>query len=129
VGARLNQQPAVRVVIGPLLPVALVTPELDNLADVLEGQVERRLPKLLDQLAGVRFIAPGRQLVMDGQAHIVPPFMVQRPSQSVTHEMPLPVTPTTTTTSRLTLRAEPGARRAMWMQLTGRTNGLMLVCR
>ena len=39
------------------LHVALVTPELDNLADVLEGQVERRLPKLLDELAGVRLVA------------------------------------------------------------------------
>ncbi len=57
---------------------------------MLEGQVERRLSKLLDQLAGVRFVARGRQLVMDGQAHVVSlAFMVQRPGQFVTHEMPL----------------------------------------
>ena len=56
--ARLNQQPTVRVVIGPQLPVALVAQELDDFADVLEGQVERRLPKLLDELSGVRFVAP-----------------------------------------------------------------------
>jgi hypothetical protein len=30
---------------------------------------------------------------------------------------------------RSRLSAEPGARQAVWMQLTGRTNGLMLVCR
>jgi alpha-L-fucosidase len=35
-----------RPALGPLLPVALVAPELDNLADVLEGQVQRRLVKL-----------------------------------------------------------------------------------
>jgi len=93
-GACLNQQPAVRVVIGPLLPVALVTPELDNLADMLERQVKRGLTKLLDQLAGVRLVARGRQLVMNRQAHVVSlAFMVQRPGQSVTHEVPLPVTP------------------------------------
>ena len=89
-GACLNQQPAVRIVVGPLLPVALVAPELDNFADVLEGQVERRLTKLLDELAGVRFVARGRQLVMNRQAHVVSlAFMVQRPGQSVTHEMAL----------------------------------------
>ena len=49
-GACLNQQPAVGVVIGPLFVIGLVTSELDNLADVLEGQVERRLLKLLDEL-------------------------------------------------------------------------------
>ena len=37
-GACLNQQPTVRVVIGPLLPIALVALELDDFADVLEGQ-------------------------------------------------------------------------------------------
>jgi hypothetical protein len=56
-GACLNQQPTVRVVIGPLLPIALVALELDDFADVLEGKVERRLTKLLDQLAGVRLVA------------------------------------------------------------------------
>jgi len=35
-------------------------PELDDFAHVLERQVERRLPKLLDQLAGVRLVARGR---------------------------------------------------------------------
>ena len=37
----------------------------------MEGQVERRLPKLLDELAGGRFVALGRQLVMDCQAYVV----------------------------------------------------------
>jgi hypothetical protein len=59
-GACLNQQPAVRVVIGPLLPIALLALKLDNFADMLEGQVERRLPKLLHELAGVRLVACGR---------------------------------------------------------------------
>jgi hypothetical protein len=64
--------------------------ELDNFADVLEGQVERRLTKLLDELAGVGFVSRGRQLVMNRQAHIVSlAFMVQRPGQRVTHEMSL----------------------------------------
>jgi hypothetical protein len=71
-GACLNQQPAERVVIGPLLPVALVASELDNLADVLEGQVQRGLPKLLHELASVRFVArSGRQLIMDCKAHVL----------------------------------------------------------
>jgi hypothetical protein len=43
-GACLNQRPTVRVVIGPLLPIALVALELDDFADVLEGQVERVIP-------------------------------------------------------------------------------------
>jgi hypothetical protein len=78
------------VVIGPLFVIALVSPELDNLADVLEGQVERDLTKLLDELPGVCFVARSRQLVMNGQAHIVSlALMVQRPGQSVTHEMAL----------------------------------------
>ena len=37
-----------------MLPIALVAPELGNVADALKGQVERRPPKLLDELAGVR---------------------------------------------------------------------------
>ncbi|MGO8925926.1 MAG: hypothetical protein ACLQU3_03375 [Limisphaerales bacterium] len=79
-----------QIVVGPLLPVALVILELDDLADVLERQIERRLPKLLDQLAGVRLIARGRQLEMNGQAHVVSlAFIVQRPGQFVTHEIPL----------------------------------------
>jgi hypothetical protein len=53
----------------PLLPIALVAPELGNVADALKGQVERRPPKLLDELAGVRFVARGRQLVVNRQAH------------------------------------------------------------
>ncbi|MGO8928637.1 MAG: hypothetical protein ACLQU3_17350 [Limisphaerales bacterium] len=61
-------------------------------ADKHAGQVERRLPKLLDQLAGVRLVARGRQLVMNGQSHVVSlAIMVQRPGQSVTHEIPLAV--------------------------------------
>ena len=35
--------------------------ELDLIADVPEGQVERHLPKLLDELAGVVFVARSRQ--------------------------------------------------------------------
>jgi hypothetical protein len=83
---------SVQIEVGPQLPIALVAPELDSFADVLEGQVERRLPKLLDQLAGVRLVARGRQLVMNRQSHVVSlAIMVQRPSQSVTHEIPLAV--------------------------------------
>ena len=48
-GACLNQHPTLRIVVRLLLPVALVTPELDDFGDVLEGQVKRRVPKLLDQ--------------------------------------------------------------------------------
>src|ERR1039458_385618 len=70
-GACLNEQPTVRVVIGPLLPIALVALELDDFADVLEGQVERRLPKLLDELPGVCFVARDRQLIMNRQSHVV----------------------------------------------------------
>jgi hypothetical protein len=52
--------------------------------------------------------------------------MVQRPGQSVTHEIPLaPRLPT----RRLWFRAEPSARQSVWMLLTGRTIGLMLVCK
>jgi hypothetical protein len=46
-------------------------PGLDHFADVLKGQVERRLTKLVDELPGVCFVARSRQLVMNGQAHIV----------------------------------------------------------
>jgi hypothetical protein len=54
------------------------------------------LTKLLDELAGVRLVARGRQLVMNCQAHVVSlAFMVQRSGQSVTHEMLL-VAPTPT---------------------------------
>jgi hypothetical protein len=124
IGACLNQQPAERVVIGPLLPTALVAPELDDFADMLEGQVERRLPKLLHELPGVCFVARSRQFVMDCQAHVVSlAIMVQRPGQSVIHEVPLAVPPPTRWSW---FRAEPGARQALWMLLTGRTNGLML---
>jgi hypothetical protein len=58
---------------------------------MLEGQVERRLPKLLYQLAGVCFVARGGcQFVMNRQAHFVSlASMVQRPDQFVTHEVPL----------------------------------------
>ena len=37
---------------------------------MLEGQVERRLPKLLNELPGVCFVARSRQLVMDCEAHV-----------------------------------------------------------
>ena len=65
VGAGLNQQPAVGVVIGPLLPIALVTLELDYFADVRKGKVKRRLTQLLHELARVRFVSRGRQFVMN----------------------------------------------------------------
>ena len=79
-GACLNEQPAVGVVIGPLLVIALVALQLDDFANMLEGQVERRLVKLLDELARVRFVARGGQLVMNRQSHVVSlAFMVQRP--------------------------------------------------
>jgi hypothetical protein len=65
-------------------------PGLDRIADALEGQVERGLSKLLDELAGVRFVSSGCQLVMNRQAHIVSlPVIVQRPGQRVTKEMAL----------------------------------------
>jgi hypothetical protein len=38
---------------------------------VLEGQVECRLPKLLYELAGVRLVARGCQLLVNRQAHVV----------------------------------------------------------
>ena len=63
-------------------------PELDDLADMRKRRVERRLPKLLNQLEGVRLVARGRQLVVNRQAHVVSmPFIVQRPGQPVTNEM------------------------------------------
>jgi hypothetical protein len=63
---------------------------------VLERQVERRLTKLLDELAGVLFVTRGRQLVMNCQTHVVLlAFMVQRSGQSVTHEMALAAPPPT----------------------------------
>jgi hypothetical protein len=46
-------------------------PGLDGIADVLERQVERRLMQLLNELAGVGFVARGCMLVMNCQAHIV----------------------------------------------------------
>jgi hypothetical protein len=70
-GACLNQQPTVGIVVGPPLPVTFAALKLDNFADVLERQVERRLPKLLHELAGVRFVARCSQLVVDCQAHVV----------------------------------------------------------
>ena len=64
--------------------------ELDDFAHALEGQVERRLPKLLHELAGLGLVARGRQLVVNGQAHVMSlPVIVQRPGQSVTHEQVL----------------------------------------
>jgi len=61
---------------------------------VLEGQVERGLTKLLDELSGVRFVARGCQLVMNGQAHVVSlESIVQRSGQFVTHEVPLAAPP------------------------------------
>jgi hypothetical protein len=80
----------VRIVLRPLFPIALVAPELGNFADALKGQVEHRLSKLLDELARVRFVSSGRQLVMNRQAHVVSlAFIVPRSGQSVTHEMAL----------------------------------------
>jgi hypothetical protein len=65
-GASLNEQPTIRVVIGPLLPIAPAALELDDFADVLEGQVERRLPKLVEEVSGFCLVAcGGRQLVMN----------------------------------------------------------------
>jgi hypothetical protein len=90
VGAGLDQQPPVRIVVRPLLPVALVALNLHNLADMLERQVESRLTELLHEFAGERFVSSGRQLVVNSQAHVVSlPVIVQCPIQSVTHEMPL----------------------------------------
>jgi len=37
---------------------------------MLEGQVERRLTKLADELPGVLVVAGRLQLVVDGQAHV-----------------------------------------------------------
>jgi hypothetical protein len=51
---------------------ALVTRELDNSADVLEGQVERRLPRLLHELSGVCFVTRAREPIVNREAHIVP---------------------------------------------------------
>ena len=69
-------------------------PELDNFADVLEGQVERRLTKLRHELPDVRFGSGGRQFAMNRQAHVMSlALMVQRPGQRVTHEMPPAMSP------------------------------------
>jgi hypothetical protein len=69
-------------------------------------------------------------LVMNRQAHIMSlAFMVQRPGQRVTHELPL-AAPPPPPPRRSWFRAEPSARRqSVWMLLTGRSIGLMLVCR
>jgi hypothetical protein len=57
---------------------------------MLDGQVEYRLSKVLDQFAGLRCVARGRQLVVNCQAHIMSlSFMVQCFGRSVTHEMAL----------------------------------------
>ncbi|MCX6930229.1 MAG: hypothetical protein NT154_44520, partial [Verrucomicrobia bacterium] len=86
----LNQQPAVGVVVCPLLPIALIAPALGNFADAIKGQVERRLSKLLHEVASVIFVTRGRQLVMDCQAHIVSlAFILRCHGQFVTHEMAL----------------------------------------
>ena len=69
-----------RVVIGPPPPIALIASELGNIADALEGQVERRLPKLLHELPCVRFVARGCQLIMYCEAYVVSlASIVQRP--------------------------------------------------
>jgi hypothetical protein len=74
----------------PGAPNALLAPERDDFADVLEGQVERRLTKLLDELAGLGLVARDRQLIVNRQAHIVSlTVIVQRTGQRVTHEMEL----------------------------------------
>ena len=65
--------------------------ELDDFADTLEGQVQRRLTKLLHELAGVLLVTRCRQLVVNGQAHVLSlPFIVQRPGQSVNRSAPGP---------------------------------------
>ncbi len=58
--------------------------------------------KELDEVASVRFVARGRQLVVNRQAHIVSlAFIMQRPGQSVTHEMVLAKLSWTATANRL----------------------------
>jgi len=98
----------VRIVLRPLLPIALVAPELGILANALKGQVERRLSKLLHELARVRFVSGARQLVVNRQSHVVSlPFILQRPGQSVTHEMAL---------AARTLPTRPARRRRARMK-------------
>jgi hypothetical protein len=64
--------------------------KLGDFADPAKGRVERHLMKLPDQLPGLGLVARGRQLVVNGQAHVVSLlFMVQRHGQRVTHEMAL----------------------------------------
>ena len=49
-----------------------------------------RLTKLLLELARVRFVSGGRQLVVNGQAHVVSlALIVQYSGQSVTHQVAL----------------------------------------
>src|ERR1019366_7170974 len=64
---RMHSSP-VRIIIRPLLPIALVALERNDFADVIKRQVERGLTKLLDELARVRFVSSGYQLVMNRQA-------------------------------------------------------------
>ena len=93
-----------------MLPIALVTLELDDFADVRKRQVERRLPKLLHELAGVYFVASRRQLLMDCEAHVVSlALIVQHLGQRVTQEMTLAAPPPPT--RRSGFRAEPVGRR------------------
>jgi len=63
----------------------------------------------------VRFVARGgRKSVLNGQAHIVSlAFMVQRPGQSVTYEMPLSVTPPPPTASPQVTRLKSSGLRPM----------------
>ncbi len=69
---RLDQQPAERALTGLPLVVALVAGGLDEVADTLDRQVERPLPKLLDEAACDRRAACGRlKTVVNGQAHVV----------------------------------------------------------
>jgi len=70
--------------------VALGALYLDDFADVRKREVECRLPKLMDELAGVCFAArAGCQFVVDCEAHAVSlASIVQHPGLSVTHELP-----------------------------------------
>ena len=68
--ACLNQQPAVWVFVRLVLPIALVTLELGHFTHAIKWQVQRRLAKLPDEFARVRFVPGGRQLIINRQSHL-----------------------------------------------------------